>query len=94
VSYTAYSSKGFDLILQEDELTPSPHNGGWLAWLGSYYDEDASITQSVTVPSGSSYLRYWYFSASDNIAFASSAVAYPQLPLVDLKIRELSLKKD
>jgi len=41
-----------------------PHTGFWAVWLGGYYGETSSISQSVTIPAGRSILHYWYYSES------------------------------
>lgn len=47
-------------------ITPSPHSGGWLAWLGGVADDVYRLSQAVTLPAdGPLYLRYYYQVYSD-----------------------------
>jgi hypothetical protein len=64
--WAEYSTHSFVIIMQEYASTPPAHSGDWLAWLGGFSDENSSITQSVLVPSASSYLRFWYWIDSDD----------------------------
>jgi hypothetical protein len=68
VAWTEYSSNGFALIVLEDpEFITVPvlaHGGDWLAWLGGAMDETSRLSQTFSVPAGSSYLHYWYWIAS------------------------------
>lgn len=69
VAWTEYSSNGWDLIVLEDpDLIDVPvlaHSGDWLAWLGGADYETSRLSQTFTVPAGTSMLHYWYWSASE-----------------------------
>lgn len=58
-AWTEYSTHGWYLITQSSSITPSPHGGSWLVWLGGDDDEISYIQQQVGVPAGSPYLAYW-----------------------------------
>ncbi len=64
------SSAGDYLIGQSISITPEPHSGEWLAWLGGIFSEEASLSQSVTVlpADGPIYLQYYYQISSDKTA--------------------------
>ena len=66
VSWIEYSSNGFDIITHESEATLSAHNGEWFAWLGGFDNETSTISQIVNIPSGLSYLHYWYWIMSED----------------------------
>jgi hypothetical protein len=62
-----YSSSGWPLILPAANLIVTPRSGNWAVWLGGDYDEISFIQQQVTVPSGSPYLAYWHWIASEDV---------------------------
>jgi hypothetical protein len=66
-SWTEYSMHGWDLILHADDLNVTPHSGSWAVWLGGEYNETAYISQDVNVSSGSPYLSYYHWIASEDI---------------------------
>ena len=62
VSWTEYSSNGWDLILNESDLQGiDAHRGSWAAWLGGEYYEVSYVEQKVTIPSTKPYLAYWHW---------------------------------
>ena len=61
-----YSSHGWPLIVQKPPLPISPHSGRWAVWLGGEYDDISFIRQQVTIPTGSYYLHYWHWIASED----------------------------
>ncbi len=63
-SWTEYSFQGWPLIVDVFPGSVAPHSGSWAAWLGGADDEISAIQQSVTVPSGSPVLSFWYWIAS------------------------------
>ena len=60
--WTEDSSLDYSLIgLYIEFVTPLPHSGMQLAWLGGINNEVASLSQAVTLPAdGPVYLRYYY----------------------------------
>jgi hypothetical protein len=54
------------LILDYNSIPVAPHSGLWAAWLGGDYYETSVISQEVTVPAGSPYLRFWYWLGSED----------------------------
>jgi len=70
VAWVEYSSNGWDLIVLEDpDLINVPvlaHSGDWLTWLGGADYETSRLSQTFTVPAGTSMLHYWYWSASED----------------------------
>ena len=61
------------LIVDANELKASlpqanPHSGNWVGWLGGFNNENATLSQSVTVPVGAPYLIYWQLIASTEAA--------------------------
>lgn len=65
-AWTEYSSNDFVIIMKSYLAELEAHSGEWIAWLGGWYDEDSSISQTVTVPMDMSYLHYWYFINSED----------------------------
>lgn len=60
--WTESSTGGFELICSGPECgeaMPTPHTGSWLSWLGGADNEDASLTQPLTLPYGPATLTYW-----------------------------------
>lgn len=68
-SWSEYSSNGWTLILEASALptSVSPHGGNWAAWLGGDDDETSILSQKVTIPSNGTTLKYWYWSASEDL---------------------------
>jgi hypothetical protein len=64
------SSAGDNLIGRSISITPEPHSGEWLAWLGGIFSEEASLSQAVTIlpADGPIYLQYYYQISSDKTA--------------------------
>ncbi len=58
VIWTEFSTYGYELITQDVSLTP--YDGMWVAWLGGVLDEISYIEQQVTVPTNLHYLSYWH----------------------------------
>jgi len=63
-----YSLKGWPLIVYKDDLPSSvtPHSGNWAAWLGGDNNEISYISQTVTIPSGITALRFWQWIGSQD----------------------------
>ena len=57
--WAEYSSNGYPLILQDDDLPNYPHGGQWAVWLGGANNEISFVEQSVYVPTDRPYLSYW-----------------------------------
>jgi len=66
-SWTEYSYQGWPLIVDSSTLQITPHGGSWAAWLGGDDDEISEISQSVTIPSGYSALRFWHWIGSGDV---------------------------
>jgi hypothetical protein len=68
VAWTEFSLNEWPLILSSSYLPGGllPHSGNWAAWLGGDYDEVAYVRQQVQVSGAGPYLRYWYWSASQD----------------------------
>jgi serine protease len=64
--WTEYSALGWDIIMRENEYTVPAYGGEWLAWLGGDDDETSYVSQTITITSGSPYLHYWYWAASED----------------------------
>lgn len=60
-SWQVYSYQGFENEIITTSGYPQPHGGQYLAWLGGFQNEQASISQSVMISSGSPYLHFWYW---------------------------------
>ncbi len=61
--WTEYSSSDIYLLIGPyiEFVTPLPHSGGQLAWLGGINDEVGRLSQAVTLPAdGPIYLHYYY----------------------------------
>jgi hypothetical protein len=61
-----YSLQGWSLILHKDNLPVTPHSGNWAVWLGGDNDEISYISQTVTIPSGVTALRFWHWIGSQD----------------------------
>lgn len=66
VGWEEYSFHGWPLILHKDDLSVTPHGGNWAVWLGGDYDETSYISQTVTIPTGVTTLRFWHWIASED----------------------------
>lgn len=66
-SWTESSYQGYSLILHSSTLPITPHSGSWATWLGGVGDEISEISQSVTIPSGYSLLRFWHWIGSADV---------------------------
>jgi uncharacterized repeat protein (TIGR01451 family) len=64
--WTEYSTHGWDVIRTSFPGSVTPHSGSWAVWLGGDYYDVSYIQQQVTVPSGSPYLAYWHWIASED----------------------------
>ena len=63
VGWEEYSSKGFDLVVDNDRYQSDPDalNGEWKAWLGGARYEQSYLWQEVTIPEGqTSVLEFNY----------------------------------
>jgi hypothetical protein len=60
-TWAEYSALGWPLIVPAAVLpaTVPPHSGDWAVWLGGDYGETAYISQTVTVPTGNPFLKFW-----------------------------------
>ncbi len=67
IVWSEYSLRGWPLISNTSELPPAlvPHSGSWAAWLGGDDNEDAVLSQTVTVMPGTAYLVFWHFPVSE-----------------------------
>ncbi len=66
--WTEISSNGWDLITTDEEIDGlTAHSGSWLAWLGGDANETSRLSQSVSVPSATPVLHYWYWSSSEDL---------------------------
>jgi thermitase len=83
------SSSGYNLIGRSISITPVPHSGEWLAWLGGIFDEHASLTQAVTLPAdGPVYLEYYYQISSEKSACNADSMRL-LVDMAELKSRGL-----
>ncbi|MFZ3151042.1 MAG: hypothetical protein WA116_05080 [Anaerolineaceae bacterium] len=68
LGWTESSSGGYDLIVNDFETNAvTPHGGSWAAWLGGADNETSILSQTVTVPSATPYLHFWYWIGSEDI---------------------------
>ena len=68
LGWTESSTGGYDLIVNDFETNEvTPHGGSWAAWLGGAVYKTSILSQTVTVPTASPYLHYWYWSGSEDI---------------------------
>jgi hypothetical protein len=66
-SWTESSQQDVPLIVNSFEPNPlTPHSGKWGGWLGGVYEEEADLSQEVSIPpdSTSVFLTYWYWISS------------------------------
>jgi hypothetical protein len=66
VGWEEYSSHGWPIILQADQMPVNPRSGSWAAWLGGEHDELSLVAQEVTISGGSPYLIYWTWIESED----------------------------
>lgn len=67
--WTEFSQQGVLPLIVDAATLPSgvtPHSGSKAVWLGGLIDEINYIEQTVTVPTGSPYLAYWHWIASED----------------------------
>ncbi len=64
--WTEYSSGGWDLIQIPPADKPQPTSGRYLAWLGGAYNETSRLSQSFTVPAGTTDLKFNFWLASQD----------------------------
>jgi len=58
IIWDEFSTHGYELITKDLSITP--YDGQWAAWLGGVFDEVSYIEQQVTVPNNLHYLSYWH----------------------------------
>lgn len=86
-SWQEYSAHGWDIIVDTSTLPTTPHSGSFAAWLGGDYDDVSYISQAVTMPTGASTLRYWYWIASGDVCgydFGWVKINTTNLQVIDL----------
>lgn len=67
--WTEESAYGFPIIYRASDVGPGfvSYEGGYVAWLGGYNDELASLRQRITIPSGSdASLRFSFWINSED----------------------------
>ncbi len=67
VSWTEYSSGGWDLIWQSGSTPVAAHGGSWLAWLGGADNETGRLSQTITISGTAPYFHFWYYAASEDV---------------------------
>ena len=72
---TAWAQSPSGIITSASTAGNRVRSGGWSAWLGGYDKADEKLTQTVTVPSGSPSLTYWWQLASSE----STTTAYDRM---------------
>ena len=81
------STRGWPLILHKDDLPVAPHSGNWAVWLGGDDNEISYISQTVSIPSGTTTLRFWHWIDSEdecNYDFAWVRINNASLLTIDL----------
>ncbi len=66
VGWDEWSFNRYHIVVDQEEAGIQPHSGDWLAWLGGAKEELAYMEQTVTIPSGRSYLHFWHWLYSWN----------------------------
>lgn len=64
--WNEYSSNGWGLIQIPPADKPQPTSGQYLAWLGGAYNETSHLSQSFTVPAGTTDLKFNFWLASQD----------------------------
>ncbi|MDW8350862.1 MAG: S8 family serine peptidase [Anaerolineae bacterium] len=65
---TSNYAPGDCLICNQSELPPAgPRSGSWAAWFGGFNNADASLKQTVTVPTSAPYLGFWHNISSNDL---------------------------
>jgi len=67
VSWTEYSSGGWDLIWPAASTPVAAHGGSWLAWLGGDDNETGKLSQTITISGTAPYLHFWFYAASEDV---------------------------
>jgi hypothetical protein len=66
--WTEYSYQGWSIIMNSGfPGSVTPHGGSWAAWLGGDDNEISYIQQPVTISTGSPYLVYYHWIASEDV---------------------------
>ena len=61
-----YTSSGYHIILNKAGLSGiTPHSGDWAVWMGGAWNETDTLTQSVSIFPGATYLVYWRWILSE-----------------------------
>ncbi|MFA7407812.1 MAG: hypothetical protein WCY93_08375 [Anaerolineaceae bacterium] len=64
-SWTEYSNYSEPIIVQ---FQPGiVHSGVWAAWMGGLHNSVDRLSQTVTIPTSTPYLHYWYWIVSDDV---------------------------
>ena len=64
--WAEFSTNGWDIVVQSFPTGLTPRSGSWAAWLGGDINDTSYVQQTVTVPSGTPYLSYWHWIASED----------------------------
>lgn len=73
--WAEYSSNGYYIILDQNDLPVPPHMGSWATWFGGAYDEASIIEQTVSIPNDRFILHYWFWIASQDVCNADYDIA-------------------
>jgi C1A family cysteine protease len=84
-SWNEYSNLGEPIIVQFEP--GSVHSGVWAAWMGGLHNSVDSLSQTVTIPTTTPYLHFWYWISSEDacgydfarIKIGNTSVAYAEL---------------
>ena len=64
-SWTEYSNYSEPIIVQ---FQPGiVHSGVWAAWMGGLHNSVDRLSQTVTIPTSTPYLHFWYWIVSDDV---------------------------
>jgi hypothetical protein len=86
VGWVEYSLLSLPLVLQKSALPVDfdidPHSGSWMAWLGGEVNEQAGLSQTVTISARTPVLGYWHWiDSSDTCGFDHARVLVDSAPI-------------
>jgi hypothetical protein len=68
VGWGEHSLKGWPVVTPAFDLPIIPHSDNWAVWLGGDHDENAYVSQNITVPNSASLRLFYWIGSSVNQA--------------------------
>lgn len=91
VGWTISSNYPSECLICDRDNLPSvgPHGGDWAAWFGGVNNENASLKQTVTIPTGAPYLGFWHVISSND--FCSDNYDVARIKVNGNEVRKINL---